>query len=191
MARIPKDWVSAYFDYGVDVTNRRVFLFDDVSSDSIGAVIKGLYLMESISQEKAVELFIGSFGGDEYEMFALYDVLQTLKAPVHTVAIGKCMSAAPLLVAAGHPGERWTTPNTSFMVHQSWGDWGDKRTDEVKKELAHNEAMAKSWYNLMARHTKKTALFWRRHCEKVGDHFFTAEQAVEWGLVDAMWAEKE
>jgi len=76
------------------------------------------------------------------------------------------------------------------MVHQSWGEWGDRRTDEIEKDLAHNKEMAKVWYRLMGQHTKKTAQFWRRHCEKVGDHFFNAEQAVEWGLVDAMWAEK-
>jgi len=81
VARIPKDWVDAYFNHGVDVTNRKVFLSDDVDSVSIGTVIKGLYLMESISQEKPIEFFVGSFGGDEYEMFALYDVLQTLRAP--------------------------------------------------------------------------------------------------------------
>lgn len=190
-ARITKDWVEAYFEYGVDIQNRKVFLFDGVDESSIGAVIKGLYLMEAESQENPIELFIGSFGGSEYEMFALYDVMRTLKSPIHTTAIGKCMSAAPLLVAGGEQGERYATPNTWFMVHQSWDDFGEKRIDSLKNDLKHYEEMGKRWYEAMALHTDKTAAFWKKECEKVGDKFFTAEQAQEWGLIDHIWDEKE
>lgn len=194
MVKITKDWVEAYFEYGIDVQNRRVFLTHDIDAESIGAAIKGLYLMESDGpidrKKKPIELFVGSFGGSEYEMFALYDVLRTLESPIHTTAIGKCMSAAPLLVAAGEPGERWATPHTQFMVHQSWDDFGACRTDEAKKVLKHFEIMAASWYRLMAQHTNKNEAFWKRKCEAVGDAFFTAEDALEWGLIDGIWDQK-
>lgn len=190
-ARITKDWIDAYFDYGVDRTNRRIFMFDGVDETSIGTVIKGLYYMNAESGEKPIELFIGSFGGSEYEMYALYDVIGTMKAPVHTTAIGKCMSAAPLLVARGEPGYRYATPNTWFMVHQSWDEFGAKRTDELKKDLIHYDAMAKSWYDLMEKHTNKKAAFWKKHCEQVGDKYFSAEQALEWGIIDHIWDEKD
>lgn len=190
-ARIGKDWIDAYFEYGVDRQNRRVFLFDGVEENSIGTVIKALYYMDSESKEKPIEVFIGSFGGSEYEMFALYDVIRTLQAPIHTTAIGKCMSAAPLLVACGEPEFRYATPNTWFMVHQSWEDFGAKRTDELKKDLAHYDKMADRWYDLMAKHTKQDSKFWRKHCEGVGDHFFDAYKAQEFGLIDHIWDEKE
>lgn len=192
MARISKEWVDAYFDHGVDVANRRVFLFEGVEEESIGQVIKGLYFMDSQNKEKSdkIELFVGSFGGSEYEMFALYDVIRTLKSPIHTVAMGKCMSAAPLLVAAGHPGERWATPNTWFMIHQSWDDLGAKRIDEMARDIDHFKQMGKRWYELMEKHTKKPAAFWKRLCEKTGDTFFDAQTACEWGIVDSLWDEK-
>ena len=189
-AKITKDWIDAYFDHGVDRQNRRIFMFDDVDAGSIGIVIKALYYMDAES-DKPIELFIGSFGGDEYEMFALYDVIRTLKSPVHTTAIGKCMSAAPLLVACGEPGFRYATPNTMFMVHQSWDDLGAKRIDEMKKDLEHFEAMGKRWYSLMEKHTKKDAAFWKHICEFVGDKFFDADVAQEWGLIDHVWDKKE
>lgn len=189
MARITKDWIEAYFEYGVDRQNRRIFMFDGVDENSIGTVIKGLYYMDAESQEP-IELFIGSFGGSEYEMFALYDTIRTLDSPIHTTAIGKCMSAAPLLVACGQPGHRYATPNTWFMVHQSWEEFGPQRTDELKKNLAHFDQMSKRWYDLMASHTNKDAKFWRRHCESVGDHFFDAYQAQEWGMIDHIWDQK-
>ena len=191
MARITKDWIEAYFEYGVDRDNRRIFMFDGVEEDSIGMVIKGLYYIDAESTEKPIELFIGSFGGSEYEMYALYDTIRTLKAPIHTTAIGKCMSAAPLLVACGERGHRYATPHTWFMVHQSWGDFGDRRVDEVQKEIKHYNQMGDKWYDLMAKHTNKPASFWRRECNRVGDKFFDAEMAQEWGLIDHIWDEKE
>lgn len=191
MARITKDWIEAYFEYGVDRQNRRIFMFDGVDENSIGIVIKGLYYMDAESAEKPIELFIGSFGGSEYEMFALYDTIRTLRSPIHTTAIGKCMSAAPLLVACGKVGYRYATPNTWFMVHQSWEEFGAKRTDELKKDLVHYDQMAKSWYELMASHTIQTAAFWKKHCESVGDKYFSAYQAQEWGLIDHIWDEKD
>jgi len=199
MAKISKEWVDAYFSYGVDIVNRKVFLFEGVEEDSIGYVIKGLYLMEADhtktqienGEYKPIELFIGSFGGSEYEMWALYDVIKTLKSPIHTTAIGKCMSAAPLLVACGEPGHRYATPNTWFMVHQSVDDLGLKRVDDMKKDLKHYEEMAKRWYELMEKHTNQKAAWWKKQCENVGDHFFNAERAQELGLIDHIWDEKE
>jgi len=190
-ARITKDWIDAYFDYGVDRQNRRIFLFEGVDEGSIGTVIKALYYMDSESSTRPIELLIGSFGGSEYEMFALYDMIRTLRSPIHTTAIGKCMSAAPLLVACGQPGERFATPNTWFMVHQSWEDFGPKRTDEIRKDLAHYDKMGDRWYDLMAKHTNRDAKFWRKHCENVGDHFFSAYDAQNLGLIDHIWDEKE
>lgn len=191
MVKIHKDWVEAYFEYGIDVQNRKVFLTHDIDAESIGAAIKGLYLMENENTDKPIEVFVGSFGGSEYEMWALYDVLRTLDSPIHTTAIGKCMSAAPLLVAAGEPGKRWATPNTFFMVHQSWDDFGEDRVDVIKKVLKHNDIMAKRWYDLMASHTKMPASFWKRKCEAIGDCFFTADEAMEWGLIDNIWDQKD
>jgi len=191
MVRISKDWIDAYFEYGIDVQNRRVFLIDDIEADSIGAAIKGLYLMENDSKEKPIEVFVGSFGGSEYEMFALYDVLRTLQCPIHTIAIGKCMSAAPLLVAAGKPGQRWATPHTFFMVHQSWAELDAQRIDEMNIMFKHFSIMTERWYKLMAKHTNQTAAFWKKKCAKVGDSYFTADEALEWGLIDNIWDEKD
>lgn len=199
MAKISKEWVDGYFNHGVDVANRRVFLFDGVEEDSIGSVIKGLYLMEAdhtatqikAGEYKPIELFIGSFGGSEYEMWALYDVIKTLNSPIRTTAIGKCMSAAPLLVACGEPGHRYATPNSWFMVHQSWDDLGHKRVDDMERDIKHYKEMGKRWYDLMEKHTNQPASWWKRKCEGVGDYFFSAEQAQEYGLIDHIWDEKE
>lgn len=182
------DWIDSVLVYGVDKPNRRVFLFDDVDNMPIGLVIKALHLMETDSKTKPIELFVGSYGGCEYDMFALYDVIQRLQPPIHTVAIGKCMSAAPLLVACGKKGHRFAAQNTFFMVHQGHGDIGGK-VDEVKNDLEHWKVLEDRWNTLMAKHTNQSAAFWKTQCEKVGDRYFDAAQAKKWGLIDKVWGE--
>jgi ATP-dependent Clp protease protease subunit len=193
MVRIAKEWVDVYFEYGIDIANRRIFLLDGVEEDTISAVIKGLYFMDSQNKDvkKPIELFIGSFGGSEYEMFALYDVTRTIASPIHTVAIGKCMSAAPLLVAGGQKGHRYATANTFFMVHEGWSDFGEKRYDSIKADIKHVDHLSKHWYELMEKHTSKTIAFWKKMCAKVGDEYFDAATALEYGIIDHIWDEKE
>lgn len=177
------DWIEALFAYGVDREHRRIFLFDDVDNMPIGIIIKAIYLMKSESAAKPIELFVGSYGGCQYDMFALYDTIQTIKTPIHTIAIGKCMSAAPLLVCGGTKGKRYATPNTFFMVHQGHGDIEGK-VDEVKNDLDHWKLLENRWCALMEKHSKQPAAFWKAQCEKVGDRYFDAYQAKEWGLID-------
>lgn len=191
MTKINKDWIDIYFDYGIDKQNRRIFLFGDIEEESVGMVIKGLHSMNIESIDKPIELFISSVGGSTYEMLALYDTINTLSSPVHTIAVGKSMSATPLLIACGEFGYRYATPNTWFMVHQALDNFGEKQLGSLEKELKHMTNMERQWENLMGRHTKKPPEFWRKHCNDIGDRFFDAEQAKEWGIIDHIWEEKE
>jgi len=191
MSRVSKDLVDVYFQHGVDLTNRRIFLFDEISEVSIGGVIKGLYLMEQSNNKLPIELFIGSFGGSEYEMFALYDTTRTLSSPIHTVAIGKCMSAAPLLIAGGEQGHRYATPNTFFMIHEGYAEFGANRKDDYKTVSKHLDQLNGRWSSLMAKHTKKPEAFWNKLCKKVNDTHFDVQQAIEWGIIDHIWDQKE
>jgi ATP-dependent Clp protease protease subunit len=185
--KMTNDWLDSVLVYGVDKTNRRIFLFDDVENMPIGLVIKALYLLESEAPKKPVELFIGSYGGCQYDMFALYDTIQSISCPIHTVAIGKCMSAAPLLVCCGKKGHRYAAPNTFFMVHQGQSEMGNRKMDEVKNDLEHWNVLEGRWNSLMEKHTSKNAAFWKGQCEKVGDRYFDANQAKQWGLIDHVW----
>lgn len=192
MGRITKDWVEAYYEYGIDPANRRIFLDGEIDADSASYIRRGILYMESESDDKPIELWVCSEGGDEYGMFSIYDVLRTVKCPIHTIATGLCMSAAPLLVAGGFKGERYATPNSWFMVHESWtDDGGPKRLTEKKREADHETEMTKRWAELMDRHTKLSAKQWLQKCNKVGDYFFDADKAVEYGLVDQLWSEKD
>jgi ATP-dependent Clp protease protease subunit len=188
---VSRDWVDAYFNYGVDKNNRRIFLDGELDTESSSYIRRSILYLDSINHDQPIELWICSEGGDEYAMFSIYDTLRTVRCPIHTIATGMCMSAAPLLVAAGEASQRYATPNSWFMVHQSWDDFGEARIDERKKVIAHYESLAERWYELMALHTKHDAKFWKKLCSSVGDSYFSADMAVEYGLVDHIWSEKE
>lgn len=189
MAKIDKDWVDAYFDNGVDVTNRRVFLDQDIDAETISPVVKGLYLMETIDKTSPIEMFISSYGGCVYEALAVYDIMNTIKCPIHTFGYGKIMSAAVLLIAAGEPGHRWISPHVSFM-HHDWSAGVEGKAQELQILVKHYEDIGQKWTKLLASHTEKDQRWWNHRAKKPADFYFTAEEALEWGVADSMWVEK-
>ncbi len=185
------DEVAAALEHGVDVKGRRIFLHGDVDEDTIGVAIRGMYLLADMGSEP-IELFIASYGGLLDDAFALHDVTRIIRVPVHTVALGKCQSAAPLLVACGQKGERYATENCEFMVHDA--------AIEVEKNLSpaalgsYAEAVKKRverMDRLLAGYSNKPYRHWARLSSSKADRYFSAEEALEWGLIDQIWSEKE
>ncbi|MGB2826408.1 MAG: ATP-dependent Clp protease proteolytic subunit [Thermoplasmata archaeon] len=187
--KFDKEWVEAYFSHGVDVQNRRLFL-GDIDHESIDAAIKGMYLMETNSNTEPIELFISSYGGEVYDAIALYDIIGTVKCPVHTFAYGKCMSAAPLLLACGEPGHRWVAQHTFFMHHDG-SNQIEGKTTSLKVEMAHLEKLDKLWTQLLVQYSNKTFKWWDDRSKRSGDFFFSADEAIEWGIADAIWSERD
>jgi ATP-dependent Clp protease protease subunit len=184
-----KDWVDAYFEHGVDIQNRRVWFVGDIEEDSVMAAIKGLYLMDSMGTDP-LEIFISSYGGDLTEAHALYDVMGTLKCAVHTFAFGKCMSAAPLILAAGEPGHRWVAPHAEFMAHD-WAASFEGKAGDIKADYDWGIKVNEIRLKLLTKHSSKTIAHWRKLCNLKTDYFFTADQAIEWGLADQVWNERQ
>ncbi len=180
--------LEAAIEHGIDVRGRRIFLHGDVGEDSIGTAIRGLYVMSDLSKDP-IELFVTSYGGEIDESFALHDVCRTIKVPVHTVALGKCMSAAPLLVAAGEPGERYASENTIFMLHSASIDLGGSVANIASTAKAEKDRCERM-DRLLAIYTSMDYRHWAKFSRGDIDHYFDAEQALAWGLIDHIWSEK-
>lgn len=184
-----RDHMEAALLHGVDLDGRRIFLHDSVSEESTGLAIRGLYLAERLDAKTPVELFVTSYGGSLDDAFALHDVTRTIKCPVHTVALGKCMSAAPLLVACGHAGHRWATPSTTFMLHDTHIEI-DGSPRLVEGWARNARGLMERYADLLERYTHMDRGFWLRTFGRKEDRIFDAEQALDWGLVDHIWEEK-
>lgn len=141
--------------------------------------------------DRPIELYVSSYGGELDEAFALHDVTRTIKCPVHTVALGKCMSAAPLLVACGQPGHRWVAEHTQFMLHDVSLDVAEGSPSYVLGHAEAARAQMKRYAELLGKYTRKPRGHWSRMFSSKTDRFFGADDAVEWGLVDQVWSEKD
>lgn len=185
------DELSAALEKGVDVRGRRIFLHGGVDEDTIGIAIRAMYLMADLNEKEPIELVVTSYGGDLDEAFALHDVTRTIKVPVHTVALGKCMSAAPLLVACGERGERYCSEHVQFMLHDCTLDVEEGSPTAIAAHVDAARAQMDRYAELLAKYTKKAKGHWTRMFKQRADKFFSAEEAAEWGLIDTIWSEKE
>lgn len=189
MTKLSENWVNAYFDHGVDTANRRVFLDSDIEDQSISHAIKGLYLMETESNTQPCEMFISSYGGSLYDAIALYDIMNTLKCPIYTFAYGKCMSSALILLAAGKQGHRWVAPHAFFM-HHDWSLSVEGRGASLEADFKHNMELSKTWTNILVKYSCKDFRWWETRAKRAADFYFTADEAIDWGIADNIWVEK-
>lgn len=187
--KIDRDYITALFEHGIDLTNRRVFLDDEIDEEIASKVVRGLYLMEIGSSRNPIEVFISTYGGSVYDMNGIYDIMNTVKCPVHTFAYSKCMSAGILLLAAGTLGHRWIGPNTTFMHHSVESELEGVRL-KLKADVHHMDELESRRFELLANHSSKDAKFWRDRASRQADVYFTAEEAIEWGIADHIWVEK-
>lgn len=175
---------------GIDFRGRRIWLHSGVEEEIIARVTTAIYLMDAASEDP-VTLYVSSYGGDLDEAFGLHDVTRTVKSEVHTVALGKCMSAAPLLVACGHPGERCAAPNTTFMLHDCEIAPPEGSPRALKAHVEAAESAMGRLAELLERYSSKPKRHWATLFRRKDDVFFDAYQARDWGLVDYVWSEKD
>jgi len=183
--------LTTALDKGVDLVNRRVYLHGDVDEASIGMVIRGLYILAAVAPRQPVELFVTSYGGHMDDAFALHDVTRTIKCPVHTIALGKCQSAAPMLVACGLKGQRYASENTTFMLHDVRLDCPAGSPAALKSWAGDAEEGMRRYAAILGKYTRKKAAHWARLFSGKADLFFGIDEALDWGLVDHVWSEKD
>ena len=181
--------LEAALELGIDVADRRIFLQGDVETDSISLAVRGLYLMADQSDEP-IDLYVASYGGDIDEAFQLHDVTRTVRVPIHTTALGVCMSAAPFLVACGAAGHRYASENCEFMMHTASLEL-DGQLAQAQGSLEATKRRCERMDRLLAKYTKMPYRHWSKFTRSATDVYFDAEKALEWGLIDQIWSEKD
>lgn len=198
MAREFNPILGGLHDHGIDITQRRVFLTGPVQDSSIvaesdgeavgftDAVVLNLLWLDSHG-EGDIELWINTPGGDFLEMWAIHDVIRTMKNKVNTIGYGQVASAGCLLLACG-TGKRWCMPNSWFMWHGGSESFFDLRPREAQQRAKWMEDTTTQWVNLMAKYTEKPASFWRAKCHDY-ELWLDAHGMLEHGIVDFIWEE--
>jgi ATP-dependent Clp protease protease subunit len=169
------------------LSHRIVFLSKPIDSDVADLVVAQLLHLASEDEEKPIFVYINSPGGETASMMAIYDTMQHVKPEVTTICIGLAASAAAVVLAAGAPGNRFVLPHSRVLIHQphlSGGLEGSATDIEIhaREIIRQKEEMI----SILAAHTGQTEDTIARDSDR--DRWLTAEEAVEYGLADAVMA---
>lgn len=163
-------------------TSRLVVLHGDVNESSISLVVAQLLHLASLSHSP-ISLVISTYGGSVDEMFTLYDTIKFLPCPVHTIALGKVMSAGVLLLASGAKGKRMIGRNARIMIHPvSGGVMGN--VFEVINDTNEHRRLQDQMVCAIVRETKATKSEIEKIMKSGHDFYLLPEQAVKMGIVD-------
>lgn len=179
--KITHDNSSMFMEDGVNIKDRCIHLFDDIDSDSVGKLIKGIQLM-LVANKDPIDIYINSFGGDPYSAWGAANFISLQKEVlIRTHAMGAVMSAATIVFLSGD--EKICYENTVFMFHTvSDGTYG-KFTSEIKDTYEECRRIHKDMCEFYGRYTKVPSKEWFKML-KSNDVFIRPEKALEMGIVD-------
>ena len=177
----------AYDIYSRLLKERVIFLVGPVEDHMANLVVAQLLFLESENPDKDVHLYINSPGGSVTAGLSIYDTMQFIKPDVSTLCIGQAASMGAVLLAGGAKGKRYCLPHSRTMIHQPLGGFQGQAADI---EIHAREIMeARERLNaILARHTGQTLERIREDTDR--DFFLSAEQSVEYGLVDEVLEER-
>lgn len=170
------------FDIYSRLLRERIIFLNGEVNDTVSALVCAqLLFLEAENPRKPIHLYINSPGGVVTSGLAMYDTMRYIRAPVETLCMGTARSMGSFLLMAGEPGARAALPNASLHVHQPLGGFQGQASDI----LIHAEEMQRTkrrMIRLYAEHCDRSEEEVERTLDR--DRFMTAEEAVEWGLID-------
>lgn len=163
------------------LNDRIIMLSEEVNATTASLIVAQMLYLEAQDPDKDIQFYINSPGGSVTDGMAIYDTMQYIKCDVSTICIGMAASMGAFLLSSGTKGKRIALPNAEIMIHQPLGGTQGQATDMQ----IHVERMLKIKQRLneiLAANTGKDLETIRLDTER--DHFLTAEEAKEYGLVD-------
>ncbi len=161
--------------------DRIIFLSDEVNDVTASLVIAQLLFLDSEDPDKDINLYINSPGGSVTAGMAIYDTMQYTKADVSTICVGMAASMGAFLLSAGAKGKRFALPNSEIMIHQPLGGTQGQATD-MKIHVDRMLKIKENLNQILSKNTGQSLETIQRDTER--DNFMTAQQAMEYGLID-------
>nr|WP_317411921.1 ATP-dependent Clp endopeptidase proteolytic subunit ClpP [uncultured Solibaculum sp.] len=171
----------SYDIYSRLLNDRIIMLCDEVNDVTSSLVVAQLLYLEGQDQDKDISLYINSPGGSITAGMAIYDTMQYIKCDVSTICMGMAASMGAFLLAAGAKGKRLALPNSEVMIHQPLGGAQGQATD-VQIHAEHIVRIKQRMNKMLSEMTGQPLEIIQKDTER--DNFMTAEQAMQYGLVD-------
>ena len=163
------------------LNDRIIFLSDEVNDLTSSLVVAQMLYLESVDPDKDISFYINSPGGSVSAGMAIYDTMQFVKCDVTTICIGMAASMGAFLLSAGTKGKRLALPHSEIMIHQpSGGAQGQCSDIKIRADLLLRTRDTLN--RILAERTGRSIEEIERDTER--DNFMTAEQALEYGLID-------
>jgi ATP-dependent Clp protease protease subunit len=177
----------AYDIYSRLLGHRVVFLGRPIDSDVANLIVAQLIHLESEDADKDISVYINSPGGEMSSMMAIYDTMQHIKPEVSTICIGMAASAAAVILAAGEKGKRYVLPHARVLIHQPHLTGGlEGQASDIEIHAREIVRQKEEMNHILASHTGQDFETVVRDTDR--DRWLTAEQAVGYGIVDAVMA---
>ena len=166
------------------LSDRIVFLGEEVNDNSAGLIIAQLLFLEAQDPEKDIQFYINSPGGSVSAGFAVYDTMQYIKCDVSTICLGLAASFGAFLLAGGTKGKRMALPNAEIMIHQPaiHGGGIKGQATDIKIMSEHIQRSKKRLNQILADNTGKTVEEIEAATER--DNYLSATEALKFGLID-------
>ncbi|AJR09431.1 ATP-dependent Clp endopeptidase proteolytic subunit ClpP [Photobacterium gaetbulicola] len=178
----------SYDIYSRLLKERVIFLTGQVEDHMANLVVAQLLFLESENPDKDIFLYINSPGGSVTAGMSIYDTMQFIKPNVSTVCMGQACSMGAFLLAGGAKGKRYCLPNSRVMIHQPLGGFQGQASD-IQIHAQEILTIKQRLNGLLAEHTGQPLEVVERDTDR--DNFMSAEQAVEYGLVDAVLSHRD
>ncbi|ECE6961998.1 ATP-dependent Clp protease proteolytic subunit, partial [Salmonella enterica subsp. enterica] len=167
---------------------RIVFLNGQVEDGMAALICAQLLFLESENPKKPISMYINSPGGVITSGLAIYDTMQFITCPVATLCMGTARSMGSFLLMAGEPGHRAALPNSSLHVHQPLGGFQGQASD-IFIQAQEMAVVKQRMTRLYAQHCGRTVEEVERTLDR--DHFMTAQEGLDWGLVDTIISKRD
>ena len=171
----------SYDIYSRLLNDRVVFLCDEVNDATASLVVAQLLYLEAQDPEKDIHLYINSPGGSVSAGMAIYDTMNYIKCDVSTICIGMAASMGAFLLSSGAKGKRIALPHSEIMIHQPLGGMQGQASD-IKIHSDHILRTRDTLNKILAENTGKDLAQIEQDTDR--DNFLTAQQALEYGLID-------
>jgi ATP-dependent Clp protease protease subunit len=177
------------FDIYSRLLRERIIFLNGEVNDTVSALVCAqLLFLEAENPRKPIQLYINSPGGVVTSGFAMYDTMRHVRAPVHTLCMGTARSMGSFLLMAGEPGQRAALPNASILIHQPLGGYQGQASD-ILIHAEETRRVKDRMTRLYAEHCGRSFEAFERAMDR--DRFMTAEEALDWGLIDRILTEHE
>lgn len=170
--------------------DRIIYLGEDVNPTTSSLVVAQMLFLESEDPDKEIYFYINSPGGSITDGMAIVDTMNYIKCPVSTVCVGLAASMGAVLLTSGEKGKRFAMPNSEILIHQPLIGGGgiSGQATEIKIHADHMVKTREKLNKLLSERTGQTIEVIERDTER--DHYMTAQEALEYGLIDGIMTKR-